>query len=819
MSPARRPAAPPRVAVTGVYLATGLGVGTEEVWRAVCAGDSALGRCSDLADVVAARLPAASWPGAKGVAGAPGAASAESTRAVTPPGDAESPETTGRTEPSAPTEPPDAAFLIRQAGRGALRHAALAPDSLDPYEIGLALGTNAGSEELWKRYRAATGPAPHPAHTVADELGAAVGARGPKAVFATGCVAGANAVGYAYDAVAAGRATVMLVGGYEALNVTTVATFASWKSIDSAPCAPYARSGGLSLGEAVAFLVLESEGSARARGVPVLAWLRGYGLTSDAHHITAPPPDGAGLRNAMLGALGRAGLGPDAVGYVNGHGTGTPANDTAELSAMRAVFTGPHPPPMSSSKPQVGHTLGACGAVEAVLTALALRDGLLPPTANADATPVWDVVPRTARRAGVRVALSNSIAFGGACCSLVLSRDGGEGPQPSATELVFTGAGVVSPLGLGRRAFLTALRGPAPAGPPRVPEDLAGHLAPGHRSRVDALGALTVAAARMAWDEAGLRDGARVGVVVATAAGPIGTVELLNETVRREGPEYVSAVHAPNIVTSVTAGYATLELGLGGPLSAVSTGDASGLVALGHAADLIRAGQADAVVVVAADEVTGTLARAFGAYGLRGPGPSRPYARTPAPGPVAPAAAAVVLEAAGHARARGADALGALLGHAVTSGPGRASGAPLCAETWSRALDLALRGLGPHRARTGGTEDVDVYGCAHGVPALDEAELAAVASCLKPAGTRLTALAGAVGHCQAAGPLLSLVAALDGCGGGRLPYATEPPDPLPGARAFLSDERAAGPRRALVTAASWGGTYAAAVVGPAGGER
>ncbi|MGI5341254.1 beta-ketoacyl synthase N-terminal-like domain-containing protein [Streptomyces sp. CA-181903] len=784
------PAAPPRVAVTGVYLATGLGVGTDEVWRAVCAGDSALVRCSDLADVVAARLP----------------------------------EHTG---------PTDAALLIRRAGLGALRHAALGPDALDPYETGLALGTNAGSEELWKRYRAATGPAPHPAHTCADDLGAAVGARGPKAVFATGCVAGANAVGYAYDAVAAGRATVMLAGGYEALNVTTVATFASWKSIDSAPCAPYARSGGLSLGEAVAFLVLESEGSARARGVPVLAYLRGYGLTSDAHHITAPPPDGAGLRNAMLGALGRAGLGPDAVGYVNGHGTGTPANDTAELAAMRAVFTGPHPPPMSSSKPQVGHTLGACGAVEAVLTTLALRDGLLPPTANANAdagagadtdagtspAPAWDVVPRTARRAGIRVALSNSIAFGGACCSLVLARDGGENPRPPDADLVFTGAGVVSPLGLGRRAFLAALRGPAPDGAPFVPEDPAGYLAPGHRSRVDALGALTVAAARMAWDEAGLRDGARVGVVLATAAGPIGTVERLNETVRREGPEYVSAVHAPNIVTSVTAGYATLELGLGGPLAAVSTGDASGLVALGHAADLIRAGQADAVVVVAADEVTDTLARAFGAYGLRGPGPSRPYARTPAPGPLAPAAAAVVLEAAGHARARGADALGALLGHAVTSGPGRAADAPLCAESWSRALDTALHGSAPHRARARGTEDVDVYGCAHGVPALDEAELAAVAACLKPSGTRLTALAGAVGHCQAAGPLLSLVAALDGCDGGRLPYATEPPDPLPGARAFLSDARADGPRRALVTAVSWGGTYAAAAVGPAGGER
>ncbi|RLU81762.1 beta-ketoacyl synthase [Streptomyces griseocarneus] len=770
--------APPRVAVTGMFLACGLGDGTERVWQAVRAGESALGRCPDLADVFAARLP-----------------------------DAPSPE-----------------LLVERAGLEALRHAAIAPDAFDPHEIGIALGTNSGSESLWTHYRSVAGAGPgttrHPAHTCVDRLGATLGSRGPKAVFATGCVAGANAIGHAYDAVATGRATVMLAGGYEALNLTTVATFASWKSIDSEPTAPYARSGGLNLGEAVAFLVLEAEPSAHARGAPIHAYVLGYGLTSDAHHITAPPPDGAGLRAAMLGALGRAGLAPDAVGYVNGHGTGTRANDTAELNAMRAVFTGSDPPPMSSSKPQVGHTLGACGAVEAVLTTLALRDQVLPPTANADidtdgAAP-WDVVPLAARPAEVEVALSNSIAFGGACCSLALGRHGGEPRDRPRGNLSFTGAGVVSPLAIGRRPFLAALHRERPeAAPSRESGDpLRAFIDPRHRARVDGLGALTVAAARMAWDDAGLRDGLRVGIVLATSAGPIGTVEHLNETVERDGPEYVSAVHAPNIVSSVSAGYATLELGLGGPLATVSTGDASGLVALGHAADLIRQGQADAVIVVAADQVTDTLTRAYGHYGLHAPGACRPYSRTAAPGPVAAGAAAVVLERAEHARARRAPGLGTLLGHAVTSGPGPSPDAPLCADSWSRALRRALDESAPVRSCARGTETVDVYGAARGVPAVDEAELAAITSCLKPADTRLTALAGATGHCQAAGALLSLVAALDGCGGGRLPRVAEPSDALPGARSYLSAEPATGPRRALVSAVGWGGTYAAAVVGP-----
>ncbi|MFG2919311.1 beta-ketoacyl synthase N-terminal-like domain-containing protein [Kitasatospora sp. NPDC048298] len=744
-----------RVAVTGMFLATGLGIGTDQVWRAVCEGDSAIGPCPDLTDVLAARLP----------------------------------------------EAPAAARLIEEAGRDALRHADLDPASLDPYEIGLTLGTNAESERLWLAYRSASDA--HPAHTCADRLGAAIGSRGPKAVFTTGCIAGANAVAHAYDAVAERRATVMLAGGYEALNLTTIATFASWKAIDSAPCAPYGRSGGLNLGEAVAFLVLESEESARARRAPVHAYVLGYGLAGDAHHITAPPPDGAGLRAAMLGALAHTGLTPDAVGYVNGHGTGTPANDTAELSAMRAVFTGPKPPPMSSSKAQLGHTLGACGAVEAVLTALALRDGLLPPTANADGTAPWDVVPAVARPAEVEVALSNSLAFGGASCSLVLGRSAG--PAPDCREEappVFTGAGVVSPLGVGRGAFLAALRSGRQPGSPGEFEEF---VDPRHRARVDGLGALTVAAARMAFEDAGLVSGTRVGIVLATAAGPIGTVEQLNATVGRDGPAYVSAVRAPNVVTSVAAGHAALQLGLAGPLATVSTGDASGLIALGHAADLIRRGQADAVLVVAADQVTDTLARAFHRYGLLGDGAARPYTSSGAPGRLSPGAAAVVLEAPGHARARRATALGELLGQAVTSGPGRS--APLCADSWAAAL---RRASGPDRGTA-----LDVYGGGWGAPAVDTAEAAAIGSFLAPERTRLTALAGATGHCQSATALLSLIAALDGSPP-RLPVSS---DVLPAAAPYLRAEPTDGPRPALVSAASWGGTYAAALVGPARGGR
>jgi 3-oxoacyl-[acyl-carrier-protein] synthase II len=287
-------------------------------------------------------------------------------------------------------------------------------------------------------------------------------------------------------------------------------------------------------------------------------------------------------------------------------------------------------------------------------------------------------------------------------------------------------------------------------------------------------------------------------------------VEKLNATVERDGPQYVSAVRAPNIVTSVPAGYISLELGLGGPLVAVCTGDASGLIALGHAADLIRQGQAAAVVVVAADEVTETLTRAFDCYGQLGTGAARPYARSADPGRLSAASAAVVLESADHARARGAPVLGELLGHAVTSGPGPQ--APGSAAAWSRALRRALADA-PARS-------VDVYGAGCGVPCLDAAEAESLAGILLPDTTRLTSLAGATGNCQSATPLLSLVAALELSGAGRLPAVPRQSDPLPAAFPYLRPGGQAGkPRTALVSAASWGGTYAAALVAPREGDR
>jgi 3-oxoacyl-[acyl-carrier-protein] synthase II len=205
----------------------------------------------------------------------------------------------------------------------------------------------------------------------------------------------------------------------------TVLGFSSLRLLSSSPCRPFDKDrDGLNLGEAGAFLVLERAADALQRRADVQAWFAGGAISCDAHHMTAPSPTGEAVVGAMSEALANAGLTADQIAYVNAHGTSTPANDRAEAAALRRVFD-QKVPPVSSSKSFLGHTLGAAGAIEAVITVLAVRDGFLPPTLstkNPDADVTFDLVLERARDADVPFALSSSFAFGGNNSILVFSR-------------------------------------------------------------------------------------------------------------------------------------------------------------------------------------------------------------------------------------------------------------------------------------------------------------------------------------------------------------------------------------------------------------
>jgi 3-oxoacyl-(acyl-carrier-protein) synthase len=201
--------------------------------------------------------------------------------------------------------------------------------------------------------------------------------------------------------------------------------FNALRLLDPEPCRPFDRDRrGMSIGEAAAFLVLEDRERNRARGGQVHAELLGAGMTTDAHHVTAPEPEAEGMVRAMRLALGEARLAPREVGYVNAHGTGTVQNDRTEALALRRVF-GEGGVLVSSTKSLVGHAMAAAGSLEAVATILALQHGLLPPTANLvtpDPEIPFDCLPRVARPAAVDCGLSNSFGFGGQNASLVFRR-------------------------------------------------------------------------------------------------------------------------------------------------------------------------------------------------------------------------------------------------------------------------------------------------------------------------------------------------------------------------------------------------------------
>jgi 3-oxoacyl-[acyl-carrier-protein] synthase II len=241
---------------------------------------------------------------------------------------------------------------------------------------------------------------------------------------ATACASAGAAIGIAADYLRAYHADAAIAGGTDALCRLTYSGFNVLQAVDGEPCAPFSsKRKGITLGEGAAYLVLERWDDAVARGANIIAELCGYGATCDAHHPTAPHEEGRGAEAAMRGALCDARSSAEAIDYINAHGTGTLLNDSAETKAIIAALgTGV---PVSSSKSYFGHTLGASGAVEAVITVLALANQIAPPTLRletpADDCPL-DYIPHTPRPMRMQHALSNTFGFGGSNVSLLFRR-------------------------------------------------------------------------------------------------------------------------------------------------------------------------------------------------------------------------------------------------------------------------------------------------------------------------------------------------------------------------------------------------------------
>ena len=304
--------------------------------------------------------------------------------------------------------------------------------------IGVVLGGGAGGMLFWERYRRSlwlNRKKPRPSLllpcspcTLTDLIASRYGLFGFRSTISTACSSTGTSIGYGFDLIRSGRQELVVTGGGEALSELTFAGFNSLRVMDPEYCRPFNKNRrGLSLGEGAAILILEDYARAEHRGATIYAEVLGYALNSDAFHITSPDPEAKGMSRVMRSAINNAEVNPDQMDYINAHGTASIINDKMETLAVKKVFgTGMAGKiAISSTKSMVGHCLGASGAIEAVATVLALYRQVAPPTIHLDSPDPdcdLDYCPNDARERRIRVAMSNSFAFGGNNTSIVFGR-------------------------------------------------------------------------------------------------------------------------------------------------------------------------------------------------------------------------------------------------------------------------------------------------------------------------------------------------------------------------------------------------------------
>ncbi|CAN5358919.1 beta-ketoacyl-[acyl-carrier-protein] synthase family protein [soil metagenome] len=402
----------PQVAITGLGLVTPAGIGVESSWQGVLSGVSAAAKDPNLEGIavdISCRVPGF--------------------------------------DAAALLGPKHARRLDRfvqlavVAGREAVADAGLDPETWDGARVGVVLGCGMGGAATWEtqhRRMLEHGPGKVSPmlipmlvpNMVAGQLAMEFAAYGPNLVTATACASGATAIGVARDLLRSGSCDIVLTGGTEAgLTPLSIAGFAQMGALSARTDDPGAASRPFDVGrdgfvaaEAAGVLVLEREDDAKARRASVRARLAGYGASADAHHATAPHPQGAGAERAIVAALADAGIAPDEVDHVNAHGTSTPLNDVAEARTLRRVLGDGFS--VTSTKGVTGHSLGAAGAIEAAFSVLTISNGLTPPTANLDSQDPEadiDVVAKAPREGNVDVVVSNSFGFGGQNAVLVVT--------------------------------------------------------------------------------------------------------------------------------------------------------------------------------------------------------------------------------------------------------------------------------------------------------------------------------------------------------------------------------------------------------------
>lgn len=407
-----------RVVITGVGLVTPVGIGVDNAWASLCAGESGIGEITRFdASAYQSRIAGE----VKGFDPADFLPKKEAKRTQL-----------------------FIAYAIA-AARMAVEDSGLVIDSSNEARVGVITGCGLGGLQTLEDHTLIIhnkGPRRVSPFFIPMMIGnmapgmisIAFGAKGPNLSLATACAAGSHGVGEAFRSIQRGESDAMITGGVESvITPTCVAGFGAMKALSTRNDEPLKASrpfdkdrDGFVVGEGAGILILEALECAQERGAKIYAEMAGFGMSGDGYHMTSPPPDANGAVRCMEAAIKDAGMTPDQIDYINAHGTSTPLNDLYETRAVKTVFQeNAKNVPISSTKSMTGHLLGGAGGIETVFSALSIRDGIIPPTMNLDEPDEecdLDYVPYEARKTSINVAMSNSFGFGGTNASLILKK-------------------------------------------------------------------------------------------------------------------------------------------------------------------------------------------------------------------------------------------------------------------------------------------------------------------------------------------------------------------------------------------------------------
>lgn len=731
-----------------------------------------------------------------------------------------------------PNEKDRASKLCIKAAKEALQDANLGNFN-DDQRVSVIIGSCVGGvlsiEEYYQHGKNPSEIAKMPIAAIASQVAETCGAGGIVTNVGNACAAGTISIAIACDLIRAGKADVVIAGGADSFASVPYSGFLSLHALDENGCSPFNRCSGITLGEGAGIVIVESYEHAQKRGAKQYCEVLGAGVTSDAHHITAPREDGLCLTEAMNRAVKNSGIKKSDVGYLNAHGTGTGKNDNAEINAFKNFFAAENPTlSVSSTKVMTGHCLGAAGAIEAVFSIKALTTNTVLPTLGYSAEQSaalkekvgdMDYVQNVPKSKELNCVMSNNVAFGGTNASIVFSKQPGDVQSQIAKskKIVVTGIGIVSPVGNSKEAYLEAVKNGA------KPESASIHssvtnddykelgIKMAFYRKLDNLGQLQTVSGVRALKDANFtvtEDNANdIGIIVGTSEGGLGSTYDFEELIAESGNAGGSAFKFPHTVYNAAGGYLSICSGIKGYGVTITTGPVSGLDSIGYSMNVIHDGQEQAMMATGTDENIPVITELAQKLNVAADSVVEPYAGSDG-FVVGDGSVSIIMETEEYAKARGAKVYCEILGYGngrknVKFGQVEGSG-----EALDNAINAALKDAGVS------ANEIDaVCGFANGQKIVDDIEKAAYARVFgeKLASMPLFQVKEHVGEGRAASATLAAAQAalmLNGEMASENAYFVSADGSVSKKIAEASSFK-----KILVTAFSAGGSYSAVVLG------